>query len=248
MVCDHDGIAMPKMEVVTEAPDQNVALVEEIRALKAAGNLRRARERAGELLERVRPEIKRAARRYAKIAGSLSLGDLEQIASIEALKAIDRYSRGCSSDFPTFVYLRAKTKCREHAGLHGSDVHASNCAQRGKTKRAGNVKMRVLSADDYQAPRELARALEEALRIDRPKSDLEAAVVAREDEARVFDAVRRLPHQQRELVCRRFGLNRPEQSIRGVAAEWGVSHVRLVRMLGKTLGDLRGTLTEPTAS
>ncbi len=67
----------------------------------------------------------------------------------------------------------------------------------------------------------------------------EAMLLAAESRALVFEAVRQLAPQQRELVSRVFGINRPAQSVRSVAEAWGAPKSRVDRMLARALGELR---------
>ena len=72
----------------------------------------------------------------------------------------------------------------------------------------------------------------------------ELLLISAERRARVFEAVRHLAPDRRELVSRVFGINRPAQSVRSVAEAWGAPKSRVDRMLARTLSDLRELLVE----
>ncbi|RKH58995.1 hypothetical protein D7X96_36020 [Corallococcus interemptor] len=69
-------------------------------------------------------------------------------------------------------------------------------------------------------------------------------LLAAERRARVFDAVRHLAPNRRELVSRVFGINWLAQSVRSVAESWEAPKSHVDRMLVRALADLRLMLVE----
>ncbi|MCY0997923.1 sigma-70 family RNA polymerase sigma factor [Myxococcus sp. MISCRS1] len=210
---------------------------------------------SAELLVSVRPVIRCAVFKCLPFAGSLSPEDLEQVAAMAVLRTVDKFdpSRGRQS-FGDVAYFRARTACEQYARLHASDVHPSDGAHKGRT--AGSVRdaerntIRIHRmdtpshfSDGSPGHEELFDELEAALyeRSGRDADDEtpEAMLLAAESRALVFEAVRQLAPQQRELVSRVFGINRPAQSVRSVAEAWGAPKSRVDRMLARALEVLR---------
>ncbi|TQF14237.1 sigma-70 family RNA polymerase sigma factor [Myxococcus llanfairpwllgwyngyllgogerychwyrndrobwllllantysiliogogogochensis] len=213
------------------------------------------RRLSAELLRSVRPVIRRAVGKCLSFAGTLSPEDLEQVAVMAVLRTVDKFdpTRGRQS-FGEVAYFRARTACEQYARLHASDVHPSDGAHKGRTVRSttctGSNAIRVQRidipshfSDGALGCDPLVDALEAALgeRSGRDADDEtpEAMLLAAERRALVFEAVRQLASEQRELVSRVFGINRPAQSVRSVAEAWGAPKSRVDRMLARTLVELR---------
>ncbi len=230
-------------------------LVFRILSARASGNAVLERRLSAELLDSVRPLIRCIVGALLPIAGSLSPDDLAQVAAMAVLRAVSKYdaTRGRQS-FGQVAYFRARAACEQYARLHGTDVHLSDGAHKRRTVRSihsneGNV-VRVhrmdipshfsdgASADDSWVD-ELESALREMSCLEPDGDTPEAELLSAERRALVFEAVRRLAPQQRELVSRVFGLNRPAQSVRSVAEAWGAPKSRVDRMLARALAELR---------
>ncbi|QSQ18252.1 sigma-70 family RNA polymerase sigma factor [Myxococcus landrumensis] len=222
---------------------------------RASGNAALERRLSGELLESVRPIIRRVVGAVLPFAGSLSAEDLSQVAAMTVLRTVAKYdfTRG-SQSFGDVVFFRMKTACQQFPRLHGGDVHVSDWEHKGRTARSirgakGNrTRVHCLdipshfsdggATDDLHVC-ELEVALREVSGRDADDETPEARLLAAERRALVFDAVRRLPREQRELVSRVFGLGGPAQSVRAVAESWGAPKSLVARMLARVLEELR---------
>ncbi|NPD22145.1 sigma-70 family RNA polymerase sigma factor [Corallococcus exiguus] len=139
-----------------------------------------------------------------------------------------------------------------------ADLYLSDGAHKGRTvrgERSERSAIRVESTDAITP--DVDRALgadwlwhevEGALRglngRDADDENPELMLLAAERRARVFEAVRYLAPDRRDLVSRVFGINRPAQSVRSVAEAWGAPKSRVDRMLVRALADLRLMLVE----
>ncbi|NTX41459.1 sigma-70 family RNA polymerase sigma factor [Myxococcus sp. CA033] len=213
-----------------------------------------------ELLVSVRPVIRRAVGKCLSFAGTLSPEDLEQVAVMAVLRTVDKFdpTRGRQS-FGEVAYFRARTACEQYARMHASDVHLSDGAHKGRTVRSTSVTGSNASrvqcidipshfSDGTQGCNPLVDALESALGErsgrDADEETPEALLLAAERRALVFEAVRRLAPEPRELVSRVFGINRPAQSVRSVAEAWGAPKSRVDRMLVRALVALRELIAD----
>ncbi|WP_255217107.1 sigma-70 family RNA polymerase sigma factor [Myxococcus sp. AM010] len=216
------------------------------------------RRLSAELLASVRPVIRCVVARSLPFAGTLSPEDLAQVATIAVLRTIASYdaTRGNQS-FGEVAYFRAKAACAQFVRLHASDVHVSDGEHKGRTVRSSTVtrgntilihSMDIPShfSDGYRDDDDVVDELEAALRElsgrDADAESPELALIAAERRALVFEAVRRLAPEQRELVSRVYGLNRPAQSVRSIAEAWKAPKSRIDRMLARVLEELRAML------
>lgn len=244
---------------ITTRAAQQTDLVLRIMLARRSGDALTERLLSAELLVSVRPVIKQVVKCAKRFAGSQSPEDLEQIAAIAVIRTVDKYdpTRGEQS-FGEVAYFRARTACEQFARMHASDVHLSDGAHKGRTSRAARGEREAIRVESTDAPAPTgdgtpsrARAadeLEAALRAlrgrDGDADNPEMLLIAAERRARVFDAVRHLAPDRRELVSRVFGINRPAQSVRSVAEAWGAPKSRVDRMLARSLADLRELLAE----
>lgn len=203
--------------------------------------------------------IKQVVKLAWRFAGTQTSGDLDQIAPIAVLRTIEKYdpTKGGQS-FGEVAYFRARTACEQCARMHASDVHLSDGAHKGRTvggERGERPTIRVEStdattpeADRVTGKTWLWQEVEGALRVlgskDADDENPELMLLAAERRGRVFEAVRCLAPDRRDLVSRVFGINRPAQSMRFVAEAWGAPKSRVDRMLVRALADLRLMLVE----
>jgi RNA polymerase sigma factor (sigma-70 family) len=234
-------------------------LVSRIMHARRAGDLITEKLLSAELLVSVRPVIKQVVKVAKRFAGSQTPDDLEQIATIAVLRTIEKYdaTRGGQS-FGEVAYFRARTACEQFARMHASDVHLSDGAHKGRTAKGDpgeRPAIRVEStdattpeADRVTGKTWLWQEVEGALRVlgskDADDENPELMLLAAERRTRVFEAVRHLAPDRRELVSRVFGINRAAQSVRSVAEAWGAPKSRVDRMLVRALADLRLMLVE----
>jgi RNA polymerase sigma factor (sigma-70 family) len=253
-------------DVVIGSPESNTTrakrqsdLVSRIMLARRAGDSVSERLLSGELLRSVRPVIKRVVKCIKPFAGTQSSDDLEQVASIAVLRTIAKYdpTRGGQS-FGEVAYFRARTACAQFARMHASDVHLSDGDHKGRTLRSAlgeqnaiRVESTETSAPERDEPPGHARgdmAFEAAFRAltnrEESAESPEAAAMAAELRAQVFEAVRRLAPARRELISRLYGINRPAESVRSVAEAWGASKSRVDRMLARALAELHELLPE----
>ncbi|WP_224373238.1 hypothetical protein [Hyalangium versicolor] len=141
--------------------------------------------------------------------------------------------------------------------LVGGD-NLSDGAHKGRTSRAAHGEREAIRVESTDAPAptsagspgraragdEVEGALRALMGRDSDTDNPEMLLIIAERRARVFEAVRGLAPERRELVSRVFGINRPAQSVRSVADAWGAPKSRVDRMLARTLADLRELLDE----
>jgi RNA polymerase sigma factor (sigma-70 family) len=254
-----DAASSSATQSISSRAERQADLVSRIMLARRSGDALTERLLAAELLVSVRPVIKQVVKCAKRFAGSQSPEDLEQIAAIAVIRTIDKYdpTRGGQS-FGEVAYFRARTACEQFARMHASDVHLSDGAHKGRTARAARGERDAIRIESADAPapagdRSPGRAragdeLEAALRAltgrDGEVDNPELMLIAAERRARVFDAVRHLAPDRRELVSRVFGINRPAQSVRSVAEAWGAPKSRVDRMLARSLAELRELLAE----
>lgn len=254
-----DESVRDKTHSITTRAAQQADLVSRIMLARGSGDAPTERLLTAELLVSVRPVIKQVVKFTKRFAGSQSPEDLEQIAAIAVIRTIDKYdpTRGGQS-FGEVAYFRARTACEQFARMHASDVHLSDAAHKGRTSRAVRGERGTIRVESTDAPApagdggpsrarasdELEAALHALAGRDSAAESPELLLIAAERRARVFDAVRRLTPEKRELVSRVFGINRPAQSVRSVAEDWGAPKSRVDRMLARCLAELRELLVE----
>lgn len=246
----HDGYALQAA--------QQAVLVSCIMQARERADAASERYLSAELLVSVRPIIRSVIAALLPIAGSLLPDDLEQVAAMAVLRTVSKYDATRSrQSFGDVAYFRVRAACEQYARMHSSDVHLSDGAHKRRTVRSIHSSDRnVIRVHGIDRPSQNSDGdtgseawvgeLEAALRamscLDADEETPEAKLLAAERRALVFDAVRRLAPEQRELVSRVFGLNRPAQSVRSVAEAWKAPKSRIDRMLARALAELREAL------
>jgi len=253
-----DAVSDARQSINSRAVRQ-ADLVSRIMLARRSGDSLTERLLSAELIVSVRPVIKQVVKLAKPFAGSQSPDDLEQIATIAVLRTIEKYDpmRGGQS-FGEVAYFRARTACVQFARMHASDVHLSDGAHKGRTAKGEQGERPAIRVESTDATTpDIDRApgadwlwleVEGALRglngKDADDDNPELMLLAAERRARVFEAVRHLAPDRRELVSRVFGINRAAQSVRSVAEAWGAPKSRVDRMLVRALADLRLMLVE----
>jgi RNA polymerase sigma factor for flagellar operon FliA len=254
-----EAVSSDAAQSITTRAERQSDLVSRIMLARRSGDALTERLLAAELLVSVRPVIKQVVKVAKRFAGSQAPEDLEQIAAIAVIRTVDKYdpTRGGQS-FGEVAYFRARTACEQFARMHASDVHLSDGAHKGRTSRAARGEREAIRVESTDAPvptgdgspgrarggDELEGALRALTGRDGETDNPELLLISAERRARVFEAVRHLAPDRRELVSRVFGINRPAQSVRSVAEAWGAPKSRVDRMLARTLADLRELLVE----
>lgn len=227
-------------------PDE---LVREIHARRAAGESARERKLLDALLRLLEPRLRRQARRFAPLGGSLLEDDLVQVALLEALKSVGKYlaeERG-GQTFATWVEWRARRAILDVIRMHGSDVHPSDRAQRGrkvKGKRTEKVRRTALlmSRDEPSEvlPGSLTEQHDAALALE--VGTIEELCTLRLECARLRREVLKLDPKLRELLAHVHGLGQEARSVRQLAREWNEPRGRLDAMLAQAHEQLRERL------
>ncbi|WP_158616555.1 sigma factor [Corallococcus sp. CA054B] len=180
----------------------------EIHRRHAAGEPGRARQLVDALLRLLEPQLRRQARGYEKLSGSLLEDDLVQVALLEALKAVETYKpekRGRQT-FSTWVEWRARRAIMEQIRLHYADVRPSDAAQRGRKGQPKTRPMPLVSRDDAaeSLPGSLTQMHDAALALE--VATVEELYALREECARLRREVLNLDPKLRELVSRVHGM------------------------------------------
>nr|WP_253909077.1 sigma-70 family RNA polymerase sigma factor [Corallococcus exiguus] len=220
------------------SPDE---LVSEIHRRHAAGESGRARQLVDALLRLLEPQLRRQARGYEKLSGSLLEDDLVQVALLEALKAVETYKpekRGRQT-FSTWVEWRARRAIMEQIRLHYADVRPSDAAQRGRKGQPKTRPMPLVSRDDAaeSLPGSLTQMHDAALALE--VATVEELYALREECARLRREVLKLDPKLRELVTRVHGLGQAPCRIREVAEDWNEPRSRLDVLLARAHEQLR---------
>jgi RNA polymerase sigma factor (sigma-70 family) len=220
-------------------------LVREIHQRHAAGEPARARRLVDALLRVLEPQLRRQARGYEKVSGSLLEDDLVQVALLEALKALETYKpekRGRQT-FTSWVEWRARRAILEAIRLHCADVRPSDAAQRGRKGKPKTRVAQLVSRDDAaeSLPGSLTQMHDAALALE--VATVEELYAVREECARLRFAVLRLDPKLRELVTRVHGLGQEACGIRQVAEDWNEPRSRLDVMLVRAHELLRERLS-----
>ncbi|MBZ4336440.1 sigma-70 family RNA polymerase sigma factor [Corallococcus sp. AS-1-12] len=203
------------------------------------------------LLLLLEPRLRRQARGFAPLRGSLLEDDLVQVALLEALKAVGTYRpemRG-GQTFATWVAWRARRAILELIRLHGSDVHPSDRAQRGrkvkgkKTAKARRTALLMSRDEPSEAlPGSLTEQHDAALALE--VGTIEELCTLRLECARLRREVLALDPKLRELLAHVHGLGQEARSVRQLAREWNEPRSRLDAMLARAHAQLRERLAE----
>ncbi|MCY1045599.1 sigma-70 family RNA polymerase sigma factor [Corallococcus sp. bb12-1] len=221
------------------SPDE---LVSEIHGRHAAGEVSRARQLTDALLRLLEPQLRRQARTFEKLSGSLLEDDLVQVALIEALKAVGTYKpekRG-GQTFATWVEWRARRAIMDQIRMHSADVHPSDSAQRGRKGKAKTPRVPLLVSRDSPTeslPNSATQLHDAALALE--VATVEELYAVQEECARLRREVLKLDPQLRELVSRVHGLGQKAHGVRQVAIEWNQPRSQLDVMLARAHEQLR---------
>jgi RNA polymerase sigma-B factor len=212
------------------------------------------------LVKRFRPLARKLARRYH--GGGEPLEDLEQVANVGLVKALQRYDSARGVSFSSYAVPTITGELKRYFRDNAWAVHVP----RGMRERAVrvNAAIRSLSENSGRAPSD--RELAEHLRLDEQEVvDARAAYVAfdagsldapvaqedgdpgpraetigeidegyelAEDRVMIDRALRRLPPQHRRVLHMRFVEDRTQSDI---AKRIGVSQMQVSRILRRTL-------------
>jgi RNA polymerase sigma-B factor len=216
------------------------------------------------LVKRFRPLAHKLARRYH--GGGEPLEDLEQVASLGLVKALQRYDSARGVSFSSYAVPTITGELKRHFRDNAWAVHVP----RGMRERAVRVNGAIRSLSEYSGRAPSDSELAEHLRLDEQEVvDARAAYVAfdagsldapvaqddgdpgpraetigeidegyelAEDRVMIDRAIRRLPLQHRRVLHMRFVEDRTQSDI---AKRIGVSQMQVSRILRRTLTRLR---------
>ena len=212
------------------------------------------------------PIARRLARRYERRGEALA--DLEQVAAVGLVKAIDAYCPDRGVPFLGYLVPTVVGELKRHFRDQGWDVHvprrlrdfrvaANACTQR-LTQELGRhpthreladalqvtsaeVREGVVASQAYAAASLQQRLGAEPDAPERQEylGDLDADLELVTDKVALHDALERLPdHERRVLICRFFGNMTQVQ----VGEELGVSQMQISRLQARALSLLRSML------
>jgi RNA polymerase primary sigma factor len=202
--------------------------------------------------------VRSIARRYRGLG--LSFDDLVQEGSLGMLAAIDQYDsrRG---DFDAYARLRVRRAIRNALTDQSRLVRLPKHVVE-RRRALARADERLLQASNGRRPTVEELATEAAVpraavveawsahtvgSLDQPVEDpsaLDPLVSALEHERVTIlrRAVSQLNRSKRSVVCRRYGLDRPEQSLGDVATDLHLSPTRTRALEREALGELRDSL------
>ncbi len=211
------------------------------------------------LLERFRPLARYLARRFR---GRAEQEDLEQVAALALLKAIDRFepARGA---FVAFASVTIVGELKRHLRDTGWAVRVPRRLQEvgllvsraiddltqelGRSpavpelaERTGLTEDEVLEGLDVGSAYQ-ARSLDAPMGEDGPTLDLaeeDESIVMLEEWTDAAEQLRALPARERRILYLRFFRNMSQSAI---AEEIGISQMHVSRLLARTLAELRVT-------
>ena len=211
------------------------------------------------LVEQMLPLARGLARRYVNRGESLD--DLEQVASVGLLKAIDRFDPGRAVQFATFAVPTISGEIKRHFRDRGWMVRVPRELQELNTRlvrarealtrelgRSGATTERVVEAisagETYRV-----MSLDEPLAEDGvPTLDViggcDANFERAEQRVLLHGGLERLPPREREILRLRFyeGLTQRE-----IAEAVGISQMHVSRLIRRSIKILRATLAERVA-
>jgi RNA polymerase sigma-B factor len=215
------------------------------------------------LVDRYLPLARRLARRFS--GGAEPLEDLEQVAAIGLLKAIDRYDASRGTAFTSYAVPTITGEIKRHFRDHGWRVHLSRTLQERilKMRRVEETLLEDLGHSPTTA--ELAERLDwttEALlevraaaSASRPTSldelqhtaegeqrladclgASDPELVAADDLLLIRDCLKRLPQRDRMILVLRLQNDLTQEEI---ASRFGLSQMHISRILRRSLERLR---------
>lgn len=211
------------------------------------------------VIEAFRPLAQSVARRYHR--GEEPLEDLEQVALLGLVKALERFDPDRGSPFATYAMPTMTGEVRRHYRDTGWAVHVSRGAQelaqkiatieRGSTERltAEEVAERIgCTVEDVVTGRLAQRAMR-ADSLDRPRTaddgdSADAAIspsatddgyAAAEHRATIAKLTAGLPERERQILALRFAGDLSQAEI---GRQVGISQMHVSRILRRTLASL----------
>jgi RNA polymerase sigma-B factor len=240
--------------VADERPDQ--AVEARFVALRAGGS----KAIRTELIEAHLPLARNLARRYRYTPEPQE--DLEQVASLALVKAVDRFDPARGSSFAAYAVVTIVGELKRHMRDTTWAVHvpralkerilAVEAAERSLSARLGGAPtVAALAAEAGVSQEEAlealnARGAHDAMELDPvdPEHGSGEFSGAVDDRLALSSALRRLPRRERTIVHLRFveGLTQTE-----IADRVGLSQMYVSRLLRSTLEQLRGEMEHPGA-
>jgi RNA polymerase sigma-B factor len=213
------------------------------------------------VIEAFRPLALGVARRYHR--GEEPLEDLEQVALLGLIKALERFDPDRGSPFVTYALPTMSGEVRRHYRDTGWAVHVTRGAQElaqrlTALERSTNERLSAQEAaerlgedvEDVVSGRLAQRAMR-ADSLDRPRpeteSDAEPAYVPSADEpgyaaaemrATIGQLTEGLSERQRRILALRFAGDQTQSEI---GADLGMSQMHVSRLLRRTLEELHTT-------
>lgn len=257
----------PELHAGRHDHDQYQDLAPLFEALDDRDVPRPRRERAREeLITGYLPVAQHIARRYR--AKGKPLDDLEQVATVGLIHAIDRFDPGRGADFLSFAVPTITGEVRKHFRDTGWAVRVPRRLQ--ESCQTINKAVAELGHELQRAPRpsEIARhlgcpleevleglAVANAYNADPLPSDQggeqtsaihyqfgaeDHGLIDVEDQATLYPALRELPERERTIVLLRFFHNMTQSQI---ARRMGISQMHVSRLLTQSFHQLRDTLS-----
>lgn len=190
-------------------------LVAQILASRAGGDRKGAERLTSVLIQRLEPLLRRAANRFERRRGSLSVDDLMQVGRIEVVKAIDSFDAARSKTFATLVWWQARRAMNDEIRLRAADVRPSAGAQK---KRTGDLRVIIDNADAYDD--------------EDPEPLADVQIEAEQARVLLLKLLHRLPRHMADLVRKVHGLGGVEpMSLRDVAKTTGQNRMKLAAEL-----------------
>ena len=222
-----------------------------------------------QLVERMLPLARALARRYANRGEALD--DLEQVASIGLLKAIDRFDVGRDVRFATFAVPTIAGEIKRHFRDRGwmlrvprevqelssrvSRARERFAADTGRSPTIAELAAATKATEEQVLEAIAARDAYRALSLDAPVEEMGAALEALGERDAGYDLVEQrvllrgglgeLDPREREILRLRFfeGLTQRE-----IAQRIGISQMHVSRLIRRSVDDLRRHLAVPVAA
>jgi RNA polymerase primary sigma factor len=196
------------------------------------------------------------ASRYRNLG--LPFDDLVQEGLLGLLDAIGRYDPAAGGDFDRFARFRVRRAIRNALTEQSRLIrlpkhvverrralsHAANGRERSPAALAETTGLPLRAVTRALAAEVGTASLDQIAirRADPAAADPESAVLEHDIAEQLGAALACLPHRQRQIVNRTFGLDAPPECISAVAAELGLSRERTRSILKTALADLRSRL------
>lgn len=201
------------------------------------------------VIEEYLPLVRHLARRFVRRGEELD--DLVQIGAIGLINAVDRFEPARGVSLASYAAPCIAGEIQRHLRDKASIVRVPRSVQSERAERLRTIAGRAQQPDEAGsgAPDDGVLAAGERDPVSTLLADLaDARWAAMADEseiatnrAAVSTALRRLDHDQRQLVTRRFFDDRSQDEI---AFELGISQVQVSRLLRRTLDRMRVELDD----